>query len=146
MTELPEKLSELLRLAVSDSLAVEAAGVRLDMGDWLVLRGDGRCAACMAGAVMFRTLESRPDQPGIVNEIAPSCFSGSVPKKLRAINKLRCGEVLTAARELGVQPDPGWDFISQVRSLYETTYNGQLDRCDWDTYMKIADLLESNGL
>lgn len=94
MTTLPDKPSDLIRLALSDLARCERSPkYEIDMGDWH--RPNGKCLVCLAGSVMAKTLEAPmhkrwwpkdfPDQGG----------------KLIALDRFRRGDVDIAFEALG---------------------------------------------
>jgi len=92
---LPDTLSGLLTLALDD-LAKCDADLRyiVDMGSWHEPDRQGRCAVCLAGAVMAKSL-GYPH-----SSLFPSSFSGSLRCKMEALNCLRKGECIDAWRWL----------------------------------------------
>jgi hypothetical protein len=144
MTELPNKLSALLRLAVADAQKCEAMPdvYTLDMLVWHAPKND-RCAVCMAGAVIAQTLGVRPDQerePGLD-------FEDHTENALDAINSMRGGYFRIAAEVLSVDMANGAgaaldDAATVVRKAY---VDG--DRiAPWSTYLRAAEILEAAGL
>lgn len=88
---LPEKPSELIRLALNDlSLAEKDGAYRIEMGLWHLSTSyhDGKCAVCFAGAVMANTLKI----PSNVN-VDPYDFPLSIRNKLLALDRFRTGAV-----------------------------------------------------
>lgn len=99
---LPDKPSELIRLAIADLEKVEKRPdlytVNMDM--WHRPRRGPRetCAVCLAGAVMAGSLKIPSD-----HEMLPANFSVDTRDKLRALDLFRFGAVSPAAREMGYQ-------------------------------------------
>ena len=94
-----EKLSDLLEIAQTDLKAIEKdERYTVNMVAWHSAAIGGKCAVCMAGAVMARSLKTPYD-------ISASPFNGymdvTVSKKLHAINYARSGDVLMALTMLG---------------------------------------------
>lgn len=87
---LPDKLSDLLELAVNDAMAIEAANdpmVQLNMFTWV--SGplfNGSCEVCMAGAVMYKTLKITEECDLSEPELA------LIKKKLITIDSMRTGD------------------------------------------------------
>jgi len=100
--KLPDKMSELIRVAIVDLEKVEKLSevYRINMSRWHVADDDSddgkvRCSVCLAGAVMAQTLGADATQsfrPGSFNE---SC-------KLNAIEDFRTGDISAAARFMGI--------------------------------------------
>ena len=85
------KQSELLRLAVRDTLAALEAGHTLDMKEWLRIAKDStKCEVCMAGAVMLGRLDWEPHLCG--DFVVPGEFPPKIEEALRIIDSLRVGE------------------------------------------------------
>lgn len=95
---LPDKLADLLELALDDLTEVEKdPGYRVRMNTWHEPdKHDGLfvCTVCLAGAVLARG--------GVSREIdaIPSQFEPDVEVKLAAINELRIGNVQSALAAL----------------------------------------------
>jgi len=100
MSQLPDKLSDLIVLALADLVKVERSKkYEVNMGVWHRLRQElegPRCAVCFAGAVMAKTL-------GAVwgDELDPKSF-GVDMVKLYALNDVRCGNVASATMKFGL--------------------------------------------
>ena len=102
MSKLPDKPSELIRVALKDIRACEASDKYLiDMCSWHARARPGfnlKCAVCFAGAVMAQTLGADPER-----DYHPSDFDGDTNSKMYALDRLRVGDVEGAIRELGVR-------------------------------------------
>lgn len=97
--ELPDKMSELIRVALGDLREAEKApDVVVDMGQWKAVLG-GICHVCLAGAVMRKAVAANIDSH-------PSDFSFDTADKLTALDWLRDGLVDGAARCLGMKQWP----------------------------------------
>lgn len=131
----PEKLSDLLRLAVRDCKKVEKMKTRkLAMADWHTYDDDERvCFVCMAGAVMDRTL--RADHR---SDVEPWAFDPVWQSRLFALDTMRQGML----PDWAMSPDEELVF----ERIVEETYSPLAMRAEWDTYLKAADYLESVGL
>ena len=92
MKELPDKPSELIRLALEDLRKAEAdPRYTVNMNVWHEEQLDGEarrtCSVCLAGAVMAGTLEKSP-----FDVLEPeNC--GRHQSKLKALNQFRMGEL-----------------------------------------------------
>lgn len=154
--KLPNKLSSLLELAINDAQALaRSKRFVLDMGRWLVALPDDKCAVCLAGAVMSRTLETARPATGF--EIGP--YGGSYGKnknKLLAINAMRTGDFFAAARELDIEyTDDQADAIQAARDVVKAEQekhplNGGTSphpgRAPWRAYRRAIKVLRGAGL
>jgi hypothetical protein len=88
MKTLPDKPSELIRLAISDLCKVEKNPVyRINMNRWHHLNyKDMVCEVCLAGAVMAGSLDADP-----YLSISPFSFKPSIYYKLQALDEFRLG-------------------------------------------------------
>lgn len=164
--KLPNKLSELLTVAVNDFRKVlkrKIKGVTPNMSVWAEKASKNEpCQVCLAGAALVGTCKIKP--------VAGSDIINSVPlavkKKAHAINRLRGGEVMSAfcdMREaLGhdrYQQDvsPEQDLaINRARDLISKNYrySGRYgkkdarhdDRAPLKIYDKAAQILAAAGL
>jgi|GEM_PF-3157608 len=145
---LPNKLSELLRLAVSDCRKVEKLeNYKLDMSRWFKLFG-GVCHVCMAGAVMDRTLKARSFN---VSDLRPGYYNAETGKKLQAINYMREGMFEYAFRYINSKPTPSLsdiqvDAIEEASEFVGDKRDSGIGRAAWKDYLKAAQILEKVGL
>lgn len=108
--ELPDTMSDLILLALTDLIAVEKQKKRftVDMGTWHEPEekynqdeGEnvktGRCIVCFAGSVMAQTLKEQDD-----HDVSPESFDLETRNKLNAIDSLRQGDIHGAAQYLGI--------------------------------------------
>lgn len=90
---LPDKPSELIRLALSDLKKVEASSAYgIKMSTWHepeVTEEGTKCYVCFAGSVMAMSLEADPGKM-----IDPSVFVSDIRYKLLALNHFRLGDVM----------------------------------------------------
>src|SRR4029079_17076585 len=90
---LPEKISDLLDLALNDLTYCEQHRdlYRVHMHFWHMAKDDEspRCQVCLAGAVIAKTLETLPEE-----EVRPNHFCKSINNKLSALDSLRQGHVM----------------------------------------------------
>lgn len=92
MSQLPDKPSDLIELALADLTAVEAQPevFKVLMDYWLVAsEGPSICYVCLAGAVMVGTLRCGHDISMFPNEIGDP----DTRIKLCALNKFREGRI-----------------------------------------------------
>ena len=122
-SQLPEKLSELIRLSVSDAKKCEVnPHFVLDMRSWLLYRSaDDKCLICMAGAVMAQTLG---DSQYVMR--MPRDYSSEVRDKLYAINYARIGTLHDAFGSLGLPPAP--DIVDALNAKISKSFVLELGR------------------
>jgi hypothetical protein len=102
--ELPEKLSDLLNLALDDLGMVEAdPKYKVVMIEWhSPSPSRTHCQVCLAGAVMAKSLGVPPEALH-----APADFAADVCDKLKALDALRLGTVELAFNSIRVAPPFG---------------------------------------
>jgi len=130
---LPDKPSELLRLAVHDAkLCARSKKYVLDMEAWHDLDRDG-CHVCMAGAVIAKTLQKETDCNGILGDHAWA--------RLHVINCLRTGSATFTAYNMYtlLRTHP-------AQQLIFAHFDPRKGRAPWRIYLQAADLLEKDGL
>lgn len=145
-TRLPDKLSELLYIALEDLEKVEAdPRYKIDMGAWH--RPNGKCSVCAAGSVMAMRLGVGLDEPA-----HPGEFDWDTDNKLMAINALRVGALGGAASFLGIQlpasvPCEVAGLPSEGRyALDEMSYRARM-RKQWKNHMvDLIGILQAEGL
>jgi hypothetical protein len=95
--KLPKKLSELIRLALTDLRKVERnKNYKVDMNTWHT--PNGVCRVCLAGAVMAGTLGADP------TTVAAPSYYGRDSGKLAALDEVRCGYLEDAIRAFTGKP------------------------------------------
>jgi hypothetical protein len=105
---LPDKLSDLIQMALGDLMKVEQNGnYEIDMNSWHMPRPNNLCRVCMAGAVLARFL--KPDEYCSSPE---GMFDRDTLLKLLAIDLVRVGCLRTAAACLGRTYDGHVDLIA----------------------------------
>jgi hypothetical protein len=162
--KLPDKLSDLIRLAVKDAQTVaKLPGYKLDMRMWHQPKDDDTCNVCLAGSVMANTLGAdRRESLGLYNTRPGNIhrwgngkgkFYGSESdgNKLLALNAVRTGDFNWAATHMGVRhglTQGQWDEMARASALIVGRYRDDLDggRAPWDAYLEAADALEKVGL
>lgn len=138
---LPDKLSELLRVAVADAQKCEAdPRYRLRMDRWHAgMRDSPTCDVCMAGAVMAKTLGADP-----LCSVSPNSRPEDA-SKLRAIDQMRYGDFPAAASRLGINVDRA--FLIPASRLVQDGFDALLlRRASWSVYLGAARSLEEAGL
>lgn len=147
--ELPDKPSELLKLAMKDLELVEQnPKYKLDMGIWHEKKKSGACAMCFAGAVMNRELGCNEQE----HMVEPEDFDKPTTKKLWALNNFREGYLQTALQHFGIDiettnlPENYTDYYTEP-SMDVMSDSGKVQRRDWKLHMAtIIGILESEGL
>ncbi len=130
--ELPDKLSDLLDLAVKDSQKCEKDDFyQLFMNAWHMYDG-GICYVCMAGSVLAQTMGVPFNQT-----IEPTKLPLDVMDKLGDINSVRMGSVPGSVNE-----ETRRNFYNIIRP----SYKDKTGRADWESYTKAAEYLRSVGL
>jgi hypothetical protein len=114
MSSLPDKPSELIRLALADLVKCERSKkYRIHMSDWHV--PNSQCAVCLAGAVMAQTLGA-----DITEERMPCDYDESLADPLNALNNFRVGNCTGAFRTLDLGRHKGERF-RRVITHYHTS-------------------------
>lgn len=149
--DLPEKPSALLRLAVNDAKAVRRRkNTTLDMRAVASVRADGLCHACMAGAVMLRSLGMKPDP--VSNDDREysgnlSCSelygTGDYPTPFQRIDAMREGYF--HYNTPGATPEQSSALAVAARKIRDR-YDERLGRAPWPVYLEAAEILEAVGL
>lgn len=135
---LPDKLSDLLELAVKDAQAVKAKGYTLNMGYWKRYERGKSCSVCMAGAVLVQRGKVPKSKDLAGRDKVNAYVDPIVMKKLDLINDMRTGE--TTNLDTGAAP-----AMMLIRTEYYRGVNG-LDRAKWSTYRKAVKMLREAGL
>lgn len=115
-TKLPNKLSDLIDLALGDLEAVEQdKRYKVDMNNWH--RPNGECKVCFAGSVIAHSLGARRTR-----EIKPESFEAHTKVRLYALDYIRKGIVCCALNDIGARPDdlPCCDESTFDATAYET--------------------------
>jgi len=104
LKNLPDKLSDLLKVALLDLEWVESQPEKymINMAAWYEKSydprtGESRCNVCLAGAVMARTLGDKLSSNYMRN---PDTYDEDTSKKLKAINFARLGQIENSLKEL----------------------------------------------
>lgn len=138
--QLPDKLSDLLDLAVTDSEECSRMkSYRLNMELWH--QPNGKCSVCMAGSVMARTLGA-----GRRTYAEPRSFGDENAPKLLAINDLRNGYVANAYFRLHSELPPTDSRLDVASSLIFDNVSERTGRAPWRIYRKAARILREGGL
>lgn len=141
MTDLPNKPSELIRLALTDIARAERSKrYAIHMGVWHSPQGfspeEGLpCDVCFAGAVMAFSLGAQPDK-----DTVPETFGEKNARKLNALDNFRAGYIRAGLSAMDFEQPAELTDYQSVGSYYE-------DRLHWKRRMRVmASLLERNGL
>jgi hypothetical protein len=107
--ELPEKLSELIEVALEDLEKVERLPkvYRVEMSTWH-RQEEGLCSVCLAGVVIAMRLGLAPTETLKISSSAPN----KTQKALLALNATRCGAVQDAVLYLGGDFDKAPAYVS----------------------------------
>lgn len=118
---LPDKPSELIRVALADLRKVEAmpSVYRVDMNDWHVPHPDGVCEVCLAGAVMAQTFGAPPEC-----RTMPRDCGLEVREKLDALDSFRSGDVYYGIEEMGCELPEDFVDVQRDITLYEIDSEG----------------------
>ena len=135
---LPDKPSELIRVALADLEKVEAdPRYSVHMGDWHRSFGN-YCAVCLAGSVMAMSLHLNPEQTVEFHDSA-SGLSDADWDKLDALDDFRMGEVHAGLRTLNL--DQG--SLDEMIGITPYTTDPTTFKQDMNN---LADLLEQHEL
>lgn len=134
---LPDKPSELIRVALADLRKVERSEkYKVDMGNWHGPGRDGRCHVCLAGSVMAKTLKYNPDDP-----VIPVCgYGDGTGDKLHALDNFREGLINHGLSNLSLPETPWFNtrrHICRYEDNREAFFRDMND---------LADELEGNDL
>ena len=163
---LPKKLSALLQIALTDLEKVEKnKRYQINMGDWHYQEQKaGRrvvkpCSVCMAGSVLAMSLDIKPTETvefwnrdtgngnGVWtrNGATKQAYPRSVEKKLYAINNLREGDIVAAAKNVGLEIPAD---CPQQMPVYNYNYIGtDAEKIEFKADMaKLIYLLKAHGL
>lgn len=145
MKRLPNKLSELMKVALTDLELVESdPSYIIIMDQWHKSQRDSfinKCEVCAAGAVIAKTLKG-----DMLQTLLPDDFDDNdIGEKLRAINSLRVGEFGSAFFELGLNPPNFPTFYGDDECDLDDL--SQYSREEWKEHMcAIIGILQSEGL
>ena len=133
--QLPDKPSELIRVALDDLKKCEASpDYEINMSDWHLpsLNSEPICFVCLAGAVMAQSLGADPEE-----DADPSCFRRS-RSKLDALDAFRKGCVDGGLDVMGIDypsiPDVAIPHYVEGSEAFHMAMRG------------LADILEGAGL
>lgn len=136
---LPDKLSDLIRVALADLRKVEAMPetYSVDMTAWHVPPNYWykTCRVCLAGAVISQTL----CEPA-TGVSSPGCFPLDVADKLHALDLVRTGQIGAARTMLAHENSDYNPYLYEQVPLYGKGAE-EFHRCLGD----IADRLEAEG-
>lgn len=130
---LPNSIPGLIEASVADARKIQKnPRYKLDMGSWH--EANGKCAVCMAGAVIACRTNAKPKET-----VFPSTFNdGLDDNKLRAIDILRMGDVRGAYVHLNLP----WPVnVRKASQLIYENWNSKLDRAPWHIYLRAAKIL-----
>lgn len=145
--KLPNTAHELIRAALADLEKVEAdPNYEINMRTWVdYRRPNGKCAVCLAGAVMAKTLDCRVDEDtGTAN---PKNFDWAIERKLLALNEFRTGCVLDGLSLFYDCSPTVFDYLSRnlkMRLIPEYDWSGP--QYFKDEMRRLANDLQEAGL
>ena len=147
MRQLPDRPSELLRLAVNDlEKAERSPKYEIEMGHWHFPLDDDLCTVCMAGAVMAFTLDVPHDEEYAV---LSRSFDADTRGKLHALDDFRRGYVGDALRILGMHDELTTEELFSL-THWVNSHNNFSDYTNYPTEFKmyqreLANRLEQLG-
>jgi len=135
MSVLPDRPSELIRVALDDLEKCEAdPRYETHMYSWHDPH-DGKCLVCMAGAVMAKRLGAPP-----ALSLAPYSYDFQTARKLRAIDYGRCGLLDEMLFQLNIERP------KELPSYIDVAYYDDDPAAFKSDMRKLAELLEAHGL
>lgn len=142
MIKLPDKPSEIMRLALADLRSCKSDDTyKINMGTWHTPLLNGRCSVCLAGAVMAKTLKADPWMP-----LTPGSYDEITKIKMLFLDSIRNHCVShTWIRKFCQEADTS--RLLEVEEFAERLLEVDTDNYSWagDTH-KIADKFEEVGL
>jgi hypothetical protein len=148
---LPDKPSELIRLAVKDLKSIEKSKkyvvymhryhqtVDNDMMDYFSLP-EGKCAVCFAGSIMARTLKCDPKET-----VRPDDFDVKTERKLYALDSFRTGSIYEAFDYLKIKVPIVLEYCCNQDNINISGYEENPQQFKTDM-LGLASLLEEIGL
>jgi hypothetical protein len=141
-TQLPDKPSELIRLALADLEKCEVdSRYKIHMSSWHEPDSRGSCCVCVAGAVMAQTFKISSEvwltPSGMCSQL---CLGGVIHSKLLALDELREGNIDGAFYILGINLPENAPTTFNVTQYDEFPLQFKADM------RSMADMLESHGL
>lgn len=141
-TTLPDKPSELIRLALGDLRKIEGTpGYVVDMAAWYD-RTRTECHVCLAGAVMA----SRFEIPSNSYLVTPVDFPENIRSKMVALNAFRQNEIEGGCYYLGI----GDEYLDRVSEndgpIKVEDYTPETKEQFHADMQAMADFLETKGL
>ena len=143
-TPAPTKLSEAIRLALKDQLAVEKnPKIEIDMNTWhTALKGKPKCAVCFAGAVMHQQFNLT-----LGSTMYPISFPLEWYNVFKALNAVREGYVDEALMCMGVHSQRKAAEIAATIKVSSPMPDYHISKTKFRKEMRsIAKQLEEKGL
>ncbi len=141
---LPNKMSDLLEVAVDDAQKCNAdPKYVLNMSRWHT-PAYGVCHVCLAGSVIAKTLEGKPSEEYDID----LDFEGKLPDKLDAIDSMRCACFMQAAYTLKIKLTTlQAGTIAKLQDSLRLRVSKMKDgRYSWGTYKWVIKKLREVGL
>mgnify|MGYP007059427276 CR=1 FL=1 len=102
---LPDKPSELIRVALEDVKKVEnTPGYKVDLREWNVVHSDGKCHVCLGGSVLVERCGAKKGE-GLSKSLENGTIDSVVYSKLTALDMFRLGDVEQGLSFLGITVD-----------------------------------------
>lgn len=140
MVELPDKPSDLIRLAVKDLQSCIEKNYVVDMFDWYSAN-DGICSVCIAGAVMAESLGLSPADNLSIGPIRRFSELGrNRCNKLLALNHFHFGYMRQGCSELNIELPSNCPKIVEVAKYSDNP--SEFFKC----MLNMSDKFESFGL
>ena len=130
LVRLPEKPSDLIRLALKDLALVERSKIYdVDMGEWHTTRKDEErgvtCMVCFGGAVMSRTFQTPINKYALPEQMPYKAYNWN---RLDALNEFREGRI-----QFG---------LSSIDRKFSQTYLSSKHKDIFDKVEKLSNLLD----
>ena len=132
----PKRMSEALRLAVSDLVEAEQSPIHVVNMEYFHTQLDGFCHVCFAGSVIASTLEADP-----TTNTDERRFGYEWRQVFMFLDAVRDGDIEEAKRRFH---GGGSDYYGGKNTLGITKYHEDPDQFKTDM-LDLADLLESEG-
>lgn len=146
--KLPEKMSDLIELAVNDAKACEKdPRYELNMSvphtpiDQCLIEGEAICEVCLAGSIIAKTMGANPKKMVYLDN-----FDKRTSDKLSAVDSFRAGEIELAFEQLGTKLVPSEQTCDRIGGDICSRFIDGEGRAPWHVYLKQVKYLRSIGL
>lgn len=143
---LPDKLSDLLEMALDDMKELKRADPRFQeyMGDWYVNNGTN-CTVCLAGAIMWGFVQTAPTFDR--SRLTPGSFGADSQGKLEMVNHMRTGVIGRWSLE---DFRPGftehYDKVNKIFTDVRNSFDSGKGRAPYPVYRQTVRKLREAGL